>query len=331
MIRIRVLWTICIGLFTLFYSHAALAATVSFGSGANQFTMDFVPIGNPSNVADTTGTPNPVGAVAYEYQITTYEVSRDMIVKANADGGLGITLADMTSYGGNGLNRPATGVSWNEAARFVNWLNTSQGYQPAYKFAFQPGEVGYGVNANIELWISGDPGFNAANPFRNGLARYVLPSVDEWYKAAYYDAGSGNYFVYPTGSNTVPSGVASGTGAGSAVFDQSFATGPADISLAGGLSSYGTMGQGGNVYEWQETEYDLVNDAGPSARNIRGGFWGDGSTSLSSTYRGSFDPTDSSVTWGFRVAAVPTPEPSTYMLGTCGAVGLIAAVRRRRR
>jgi formylglycine-generating enzyme required for sulfatase activity len=43
---------------------------------------------------------------------------------------------------GNGANRPATGVSWNEAARYVNWLNTSNGLAPAYKFATQPGEVG---------------------------------------------------------------------------------------------------------------------------------------------------------------------------------------------
>ena len=55
----------------------------------------------------------------YVYRIAKYEISREMIEKANAAGGLGITLADMTNYGGNGPNRPATGVNWNEAARFV--------------------------------------------------------------------------------------------------------------------------------------------------------------------------------------------------------------------
>ena len=39
------------------------AAVVSFGSGANQFNMEFVTIGNPNNAADTTGAPNPAGAV----------------------------------------------------------------------------------------------------------------------------------------------------------------------------------------------------------------------------------------------------------------------------
>jgi len=41
------------------------AAVVSFGSGGNQFNMEFVTIGNPGNTPDTTGAPNLVGAVGY--------------------------------------------------------------------------------------------------------------------------------------------------------------------------------------------------------------------------------------------------------------------------
>jgi sulfatase modifying factor 1 len=33
-----------------------------------------------------------------------------------------------------GPNKPATNISWKEAARFVNWLNTSTGGFAAYKF-----------------------------------------------------------------------------------------------------------------------------------------------------------------------------------------------------
>ena len=104
---------------------------------------------------------------------------------------------------------PAAGVTWNEAARFANWLNTSEGFPPAYKFATQPRDAGYRVNENILLWETGDPGFDATNPFRNNLARYVLPSVDEWFKAAYYDPnandGAGGYWKYPTGSDSADS------------------------------------------------------------------------------------------------------------------------------
>ncbi|NDB96396.1 MAG: DUF5011 domain-containing protein, partial [Verrucomicrobia bacterium] len=37
--------------------------TKTFGSGTNQFSIDFVTIGNPGNPADTTGNPNPAGSV----------------------------------------------------------------------------------------------------------------------------------------------------------------------------------------------------------------------------------------------------------------------------
>jgi hypothetical protein len=43
-----------------------------------------------------------------------------MIAMANTQGGLAPTRADPGRYGGNGGGRPATGLSWNEAARFVN-------------------------------------------------------------------------------------------------------------------------------------------------------------------------------------------------------------------
>jgi hypothetical protein len=109
------------------YSAEAPPISETFGSGDNQFSIDFVRIGNPGNVADTTGSPNPAGSVAYNYNIGKYEISRDMISKANLEGNLGITMEDMTSYGGNGANKPATGISWFEVAKFVNWLNTSEG------------------------------------------------------------------------------------------------------------------------------------------------------------------------------------------------------------
>ena len=124
----------------------------TFGGGANTFDIAFVNIGNPGNAADITGDPNPAGSVSYAYRMGQFEVSRDMITKANALGILGIPLPDETMYGGNGPNQPAVGMSWNEAARFVNWLNTTTGSPPAYKFAIQPGQIGYDPNADIQLW-----------------------------------------------------------------------------------------------------------------------------------------------------------------------------------
>src|SRR5690554_2663562 len=61
----------------------------TFGIGPNTFAIDFVSIGNPGNPPDAN--PNPAGAVGYEYRMGKYEISEQMIDKANAVGGLGIT------------------------------------------------------------------------------------------------------------------------------------------------------------------------------------------------------------------------------------------------
>ena len=297
---------------------SAQLVTESFGTGANAFTMDFVTIGNPNNAADTTGSPNPAGSVAYTYNLGKYEVSRDMITKANAAGSLGITLQDMTSYGGNnGVNQPATGITWLEAAKYVNWLNTSTGGTAAYKF----------VGGTFQLWSAGDAGYNASNQFRNSLAKYVIASSDEWYKGA-YGSPNGTWYDYATGSNSAPTVVTSGVAANTAVYGQSVSTGPADIFSAGGLSAYGTMGQGGNAWEWMETAYDGSNNIAEELRALRGGshasFSGDLASSLSDGYGG---PTAGSYSYGFRVASVP--EPSALSLLAIGLGGL-ALVRRRK-
>lgn len=285
---VAALWLCCV--------HATTADT--FGSGSNTFDIEFVTIGSPGNAADTTGSPNPAGSVAYEYRIGKFEISEEMIDKANTLDALGIT------HDNRGANKPASSISWFEAAKFVNWLNTSEGHSPAYKFN----------GSTFELWQFGDAGYDPNNLFRNSQARYFLPSVDEWYKAAYYNAGDGTYYDFPTGSNIMPTAVASGTGVGTAVYGQAYPpTGPADITQAGGLSPYGTMGQGGNVWEWEETEIDLVNDSTSSGRAIRGGEWVGPYVNLLSTDRFTADPTLEVEFIGFRVASV-VPEPTTSAL-----------------
>ena len=303
MIRLLLLSLLALG----YQSASAQLVTENFGSGADAFTMDFVTIGNPGNAADTTGSPNPAGSVAYTYNLGKYEVSRGQVDKANSAGSLGITMYDMSSFGGNGVSRPATGISWYEAATYVNWLNTSTGGTAAYKF----------VGGTFQLWSSTDAGYNANNMFRNSLAKYVIASRDEWYKGAYGKA-DGSWSNFPNGTDSAPTAVAGGTDPNTAVYDGQ--TGPADINNAGGLSAYGTMGQGGNVWEWNETAYDGINNTAGENRALRGGAWGDSSFILGASYRYVRNPSVESSSYGFRVASVP--EPSSLSLLLIGVAGM---------
>ncbi len=296
-------WLVC--------GSAALADT--FGSGANSFSIDFVSIGNPGNPPDAN--PNPAGAVAYPYRIGKYEISEQMIDKANAIGGLGITKDT------RGPDYPATSVTWYEAAKFVNWLDTSTGSVPAYKFD---------ANGNFQLWTPIDPGHNANNLYRNSLAHYFLPSENEWHKAAYYDPVAGMYHTYPTGSDSAPDGIDfPGDPNFDAVFYDGATNGEPNVSAdAGLLSPYGTMGQGGNVREWLETQDDLRNNTTTEQHVIAGGGWGDSANVLANWNSTSAALNDQTNVLGFRVGSV-VPEPCWSRL--FAALPLIVFGRRPRR
>ena len=249
------------------HQSASAQITENFSWPLNSFSMEFVRVGNPGNLANTTkdmiyhAAPAYTdliqgGAVGYTYDIAKYEVSQDMVEKVNRESFAMITMQDLSGLGGNGPNRPATGLSFYDAASFVNELNSNQGYGIAYK------TTGYTVPFLSE-WQPGEAGYNAANPLRNSTAKYFIASSDEWYKAAFYSPTKAAYNFYPQPDDGIdgappPTPVAGGTVG--AVYGQ---TGPADVNNAGGLSAYGTMGQGGNAYEWTE-----------SGGRVEGGWWG---------------------------------------------------------
>jgi formylglycine-generating enzyme required for sulfatase activity len=176
----------------------------TFGTGANEFTLDFTTIGNAGNAADTTG----YGSVAYTYRIGTYAISQNQITAATASG-----LANVTAGPWSG-DQPAANMSWYESAAFVNWLNTSKGFQPAYNLTWS------GSTWSMALWSVSDSGYDANNLYRNSLAKYFLPSENEFYKAAYGKNEGSGYYLYPTSSDIAPTAVSSGTAAGTAVYNR---------------------------------------------------------------------------------------------------------------
>jgi formylglycine-generating enzyme required for sulfatase activity len=245
-----------------------------FGTGANQFNIDFVTIGNPGNVSDpATG----YGAVPYSYRIGKYTISQNQVNAAIANG-----LSNVSSDTYNGscgayytLAGPACDISWFSAAAFVNWLNTNSGYPPAYNLTYMNGGWSMDLWPTNQAWTIG-----GTNLFRNAKCHYFLPSDNEWYKAAYYDPNlnGGGYWPFTTGSSNPPTNVAghgwayggAGTNFNTVVYGLASWENPADVTLCGGLSPYGTMGQGGNVRQWVETTSDGLNSNPNNGRSARG-------------------------------------------------------------
>lgn len=81
------------------------------------------------------------------------------------------------------------------------------------------------------------------------------------------------------------------------------------------------MGQGGNVWEWNES-------AIRTSRSVRGGAWSSSASLLHASYRYNDDPAYEDFSLGFRVASVP--EPSGMTLFVCGAMGGLIRWRRGR-
>jgi formylglycine-generating enzyme required for sulfatase activity len=275
-------------------------------------TIALTLIDHPGNAADTTGQPNPCGAVAYRYRIGTYEVSAGQYteflnaVASNDTYSLYSTLMLSAANGckiqqngasgsywytvpSNCVDRPVGHVSWGDAARFANWLHNRKP-TGAQSLATTEDGAYYLNGANDDIALSAVT--------RKAGAIWWIPSESEWYKAAYHknDGATGNYWDYPTGSDTAPTATSGGTAAGTTVFNQTL---PADVDFCGGLSPYGTMGQGGNVYEWNEANTG-------TKRNRRGGSFG-GSTAAAQKVDVRYDelPTFQQSDVGFRVAAPP--------------------------
>ena len=263
--------------------------------------IDFVTIGNADNIGDTRTEANPIGcgAVGYEYQIAKYEVTN---AQWNAFVSAAGAPTGNTSEGYShsawytGTDVPTNGVSWYEAAQFCNYLTSGDKSLGAYLFS------GNNTNPGDFLGIDRDSVVLAY-----GIA-YVVPTEDEWYKAAYY-TGSG-YSTFANGTDVAPI-------AGDDTNYDGVIGEPWDVGT-GTMEQNGTFDMMGNVYEWNETLRG-------SSRGIRGGWCLEDDYNLSISWRSSATPGIEGSPIGFRVASVP--EPCSLVLLSLGGLALM---RKRR-
>jgi hypothetical protein len=160
---------------------AQLVSQDTFGTGANQFNIEFRTIGNPGNAADPSSSWPGYGSVGYTYRIGTYAISQNQINAATASG-----LQNVVAGAWSG-DKPAANMTWHESAAFVNWLNTSKGFQPAYNLNWS------GSNWSMALWTATDAGYDANNLYRNSLAKYFLLSENEFNQADYVLSDGSGY------------------------------------------------------------------------------------------------------------------------------------------
>jgi formylglycine-generating enzyme required for sulfatase activity len=293
--------------------------------------VETVPIGNPSNPGDVQLGQGIFGAVTYNFSIAKTEVTNAQYVEflnakaatdthglyntfmggASTQGGItrsgssgSYTYAVKASVAGQGPNggpytygdKPVVYVSWNDAARFANWMHNGQGTGDT--------ETGtYDMSAGTITRAAGQPWF--------------LPDEDEWYKAAYYDGANALYRDYPTNSDTPPNHnkPANDTGNSANFFadgvptteNSSYPHTPTGAYTMSD-SAYGTFDQGGSVWEWNET----IVTTSPTRRGLRGGGWDSTVDTLVASYRSSAVPGTENHHVGFRLATLPPGVPGDY-------------------
>ena len=340
----------------------AMAAVLVFIKPARAVTIDWVPVGDPGNPNDTPGYwGRNAGAVTESFQIMKFEWTNSQYaaflnaVDPQGANPNGIWNSSMGSAARGGItntgstdgsryavrsdmgNKPVNYVSWFDVARVANWLHNGElTYGSSNATASAPQNTG-------AYTLGTATGGNGVS--KNANAQYFIPTYDQWYKAAFYKAGSTNagYWVWATQSmgGAPPSAVtADGHGngsAGSSGNSDNFSS-AADwngqdgnvttVGTNGGPSAYGTFDQGGNVMEWNDTAQATWE------RGLGGGTYDYSNVNGVSSSAGGFYFTNSEYDFlGFRLAApVAVPEPSTYAMALAGlACGGYSMFRRRNR
>ena len=322
-------------------------AVASLAASAFGVTINYNFVGNPGNPGNSASNPAGLGAVSDIFKMATTETTNQQYVDFlntvdpngsnpnsiynasmgssavggitfNAGGGSGAKYtvkSGTASTGGSYATMPVSFVTWFSAARFANWLQNGQVSGTA---AMETGA--YTLNGATSGNIVA----------RNPGAQVFLPSVNEWYKAAFYTGTGSTYTTWQTNSNSTPTATVTNVSLVNAANYSNAAVAAMNVgSYINSTSAYGMYDMLGNVAEMTD------NTGASTSTSFRamGGGWGGSvaawnGTSAAVNQLGTF----SNQSYGFRVAAVP--EPGTIALagmGIAGLAGLDWMKRRKKR
>jgi formylglycine-generating enzyme required for sulfatase activity len=333
---------------------------VTQAQGAPPVVIETVSVGNPGNAGNPQPFQGVFGAVDYVYSIGKYEVTAGQYAAfldavaatdtyalyhvnmwTHAEGckieRTGSPGSYTYSVAPDRANRPVNFITWGDAARFANWLHNGQPTGAQDLITTEDGSYFLdGKTSDFEL----------EDVVREPDATWVIPTENEWYKAAYHknDGVTGNYFLSPTGLNNVSNDLIDpDPGNNATFFDGAVFPDPTGHTIGSpyyrtevgahenSASAYGTFDQGGNVQEFNETvpESDI--------RGIRGGSWFTGLGSLFSESRPvDMHSSDQFSDLGFRVATLADtsqPVPALSHPGLMAVllwVALVGAIATRR-
>ncbi len=254
----------------------------------------YVKVGDKGNIGDKINQYK--GAVGYEYEIARCELSnaeycRFLNAVATESDEYRLYDPNMSTGVTGGINRVAIGDKFHYEVK-EGWDNRPVSYIGYYELARYANWLHYGCPVGLQIVgvTEGNENTGAYNTvdfedvrfgrkdvyktfgFRNEGAKYWIPNENEWYKAAYYDPtilGHRKYHDYPTRTSLPPTTAQANYMAHNelAIGEPYFVCEVDDYENS--ASYYGTLNQGGNVWEWTESwQYGIIGQ-----RTLRGGSW----------------------------------------------------------